>query len=202
MAAGALLAAMLAGCVAPGSQDGAAMRPPLDEVLARLPAEADGFTRGITADMEANQPGQGRAIDYATAARDGVAARAAIATVMIYDHGMPPLPPATPEANVVAKLEEGVAEALSPAPGRSMAERERHVLPVSGGGPLQCAVLGGSYGRTAMWQQVCVGVAAGRFLKVFVAVPERQRSLLNLDADGFTRRIALAARGAAEMTAR
>ncbi|WP_157985676.1 hypothetical protein [Teichococcus vastitatis] len=195
LAAAGLLAGTLGACVAPGSQDDAALRPSLDQVVGRLPVEAAGFTRGMTADMEASQPGQGRAVDYATAARDGVAARAAIASVMVYDHGVPPLPSDTPDAVVLAKLGEGVAEALSPAPGRSMTERERHALPVAGGGPLQCAVLGGSYGRTAMWQQVCVGVAGGRFLKVFVAVPERQRSLLNLDADGFARGIALATRG-------
>lgn len=193
---GLALAALLAGCAAQpeGAGGPVVARPGLDAVLARLPDEAAGFTRGMTADMEATQPGQGRAVDYATPARAGVAARAAIASVIVYDKGLPPLPPETPPDVVEAQLSEGVAEALMPAPGRQMAEAGRRALEVPGGAPLQCAVLDGTYGRTAMWQQLCVGVAAGRFLKVFIAVPVRQRDLLAMDADGFTRAIAQAAR--------
>ncbi|WP_419899592.1 hypothetical protein [Roseomonas sp. USHLN139] len=198
----ALLAAgLLAGCVAPGDEaaTGAARaaqeRPSYDIVLARLPEQAAGFSRGMTTDMEASAPGQGRAVDYATPARGSVLARAAVATVMLYEHGQPVLTPATPAAVVTGKLEEGVAEATSPAPGRRMAETARHALDVPGGAPMQCAVVEGTYGRTAMWQQVCVGIAAGRFLKVFVAVPTRQKALLTeMDADTFTRAIAQAAR--------
>ncbi|WP_159999468.1 hypothetical protein [Roseomonas sp. 18066] len=193
---------LLAGCVAPGDEaaTGAAraaqQRPSYDIVLARLPEQAGGFSRGMTTDMEASAPGQGRAVDYATPARTGVAARAAIASVILYEHGQPVLTPATPAAVVTGKLEEGVAEATSPAPGRRMAETARHVLEVPGGAAMQCAVIEGTYGRSAMWQQVCVGVAAGRFLKVFVAVPARQKALLTeMDADAFTRSIAQAARG-------
>ncbi|WP_456316560.1 YjbE family putative metal transport protein [Teichococcus cervicalis] len=47
----------------------AALRPSLDATLARLPEQAGGFARGMTTDMEASQPGQGRAVDYATLAR-------------------------------------------------------------------------------------------------------------------------------------
>jgi len=199
----ALMAAgLLAGCVAPGNEaaTGAAAaakaRPSYDIVLARLPEQAGGFSRGMTTDMEASAPGQGRAVDYATLARSGVAARAAIASVILYEHGQPVLTPATPATTVTGKLEEGVAEATSPAPGRRMAETARHVLEVPGGTAMQCAVIEGTYGRSAMWQQVCVGVAAGRFLKVFVAVPARQKALLTeMDADAFTRSIAQAARG-------
>ncbi|ONG47484.1 hypothetical protein BKE38_23165 [Pseudoroseomonas deserti] len=194
-------AGLLAGCVAPGQEAatgaaGAAQaRPSYDIVLARLPEQAAGFSRGMTTDMEASSPGQGRAVDYATLARTGVAARAAIASVILYEHGQPVLTPDTPAAVVTGKLEEGVAEATSPAPGRRMAETSRHVLEVAGGTPMQCAVIEGTYGRSAMWQQVCVGVAAGRFLKVFVAVPARQKALLTeMDADAFTRSIAQAAR--------
>ncbi|MFC3126643.1 hypothetical protein ACFOD4_16380 [Pseudoroseomonas globiformis] len=203
LVAPALLALLAGGCVAPDGGAGAGgLRPPLDTVLDRLPQEASGFGRGVTTDMEASQPGQGRAVDYATLAGPDVAARAAVAAVTLYDHGMPPLPPDTPVATVTVKLEEGVAEALNPAPGRSMAESTRHVLPAEGGGPLQCAVLEGTYGRSPMWQQVCVGVAAGRFLKVFVAVPTRQKTLLQLDADAFTLDIARAARGLAPVPPR
>lgn len=192
------LGSLLAACAAqpPGGEAAAAIRPHLDVVLGRLPDYAAGFSRGMTTDMEASQPGQGRAVDYATPAHPGVAARAAIASVMVYDQGLPPLPPDTPDAVVTSKLDEGVQEALAPAPGRQLAESGRHALSAAGGGALQCAELQGTYGRTAMWQQVCVGVAAGRFLKVFVAVPTRQKDLLGLDADAFTREIAQRARGA------
>lgn len=190
------LGGLLAACAAqPPGGGGADARPSLDATLARLPDYVAGFGRGMTTDMEASQPGQGRAVDYATLAHPGVAARAAIASVMVYDQGLPPLPPDTPESVVAAKLDEGVQEALIPAPGRYLAESGRHVVPAAGGGPMQCAELQGTYGRTAMWQQVCVGVAAGRFLKVFMAVPTRQKDLLGLDADGFTREIAQAVRG-------
>ena len=189
------LGGLLAACAAQPDRAAMNARPSLDATLARLPDYVEGFGRGMTTDMEANQPGQGRAVDYATLAHPGVAARAAIASVMIYDQGLPPLPPDTPDGVIAAKLDEGVQEALAPAPGRSMAESGRHILPVAGGGPLQCAELQGTYGRTAMWQQVCVGVAAGRFLKVFLAVPTRQKDLLGLDADGFTREVAQAVRG-------
>lgn len=176
----------------------AALRPSLDATLARLPEQAGGFARGMTTDMEASQPGQGRAVDYATLARPGVAARAAIASVLVYDQGQPPLRADTPDSAITPRLDEGVAEATGPAPGRRMTESGRHVLAVPGGAPMQCAVLEGTYGRTAMWQQVCVGVAAGRYLKVFVAVPARQKALLTeMDADLFTRTIAQAARGVA-----
>ncbi|MCQ4160695.1 hypothetical protein NON00_12235 [Roseomonas sp. GC11] len=189
---------LLAGCaVDPEGQAAtgaarAAPRPSLDATLARLPEQAAGFSRGMTTDMEATQPGQGRAVDYATPARPGLAARAAIASVMIYDHGHPPLGAETPAALITTKLDEGIAEATSPAPGRRMNEAGRHTLTVPGGAvPLQCAVLEGNYGRTAMWQQICVGVAAGRFLKVFVAVPTRQKALLGeADADAFAQAIA------------
>lgn len=200
---------VLAGCAMPPEGAGAAgataaaMRPPLATVLARLPQEAAGLARGMTADMEASQPGQGAAVDYATLARPGIAARAAIATVMVYDHGQPPLPDDAPAALIETKLGEGVAEATAPAPARRMAEAGRRVLAVPGGAPLQCATLEGSYGRTAMWQQVCVGVAAGRFLKVFVAMPERQRRLLSdVDADVFTQAVAQALRTAPAGTPR
>ncbi|MXP62338.1 hypothetical protein E0493_03095 [Roseomonas sp. M0104] len=194
------LGGLLAACAAqpPGSDADAAARPNLDGTLARLPDYVVGFSRGMTTDMEASQPGQGRAVDYATPAHPGVAARAAIASVMVYDQGLPPLPASTPDSVVTAKLDEGVQEALAPAPGRYLAESGRHAMAMAGGGPLQCAELQGTYGRTAMWQQVCVGVAAGRFLKVFVAVPTRQKDLLGLDADGFTRAVAQAVRGVPE----
>jgi hypothetical protein len=193
---------LLAGCAAPGQEAAAGAaraardRPAYDVVLARLPEQAGGFVRGMTTDMEASAPGQGRAVDYATPPSGMVAARAAIASVILYEHGQPVLTAATPAAVVTGKLEEGLAEATSPAPGRRMAETARHSLEVPGGAPLQCAVLEGSYGRTPMWQQVCVGIAAGRFLKVFVAVPERQKALLTeMDADAFARAIAQSARG-------
>lgn len=192
-----MLAGLLAACVVPppGGGDQGAARPSLDAVLARLPEQAAGFARGTTTDMEASQPGQGRAVDYATLADAGVAARAAIASVMVYDHGLSMTPASASAVLVEEKLNEGVRDALVPAPGRQMRESGRHTLPVGTGAPLRCAVLEGTYGRTAMWQQVCVGTAAGRFLKVFVAVPTRQKDLLGMNADAFTQVIAAAARG-------
>lgn len=186
---------MLAGCAAPQQGRFAPeARPSLDAALSRLPEEAAGFTRGVTTDMEATQPGQGRAVDYATQAGFGIAARAAIASVILYDRGQPPLPPDTPQAVIEAQLNEGVVETTAPAPGRQMAESHRRDLPAAGGAPLRCATLEGTYGRTAMWQQMCVGVAAGRFVKIFVAVPTRQKDLLAMDADGFAQAVTAALR--------
>lgn len=196
MRAGLLTALLLAACAAQPSGPMPGDRPGLDEALRRLPASAAGFSRGITTDMEAAQPGQGRAVDYATDMRNGVAARAAIASVIIYDRGHPALPPDTPPAVIEAQLDEGVRDSTTPAPGKQMAESHRRDLPVAGGAPVRCATLEGSYGRTAMWQQMCVGLAAGRFVKVFVAVPTRQKDLIDMDADGFTQAVVGALRAA------
>jgi hypothetical protein len=112
---------------------------------------------------------------------------------MIYDMGRPPLPDDAPPAIVTPLLDEAVREATVLPPGRTLAETGRRSLPLAGGGSLTCADLSGSFGRTAVEQQVCAGTAAGRFLRVHVTMPRRNSTVA--DADEFTRGVAQALRG-------
>jgi hypothetical protein len=188
---------LLAACAPPQGPEDAAQaalrgRPPAAQVLARLPAEVAGFERGSTTDFEAQRPGYGSAVEYTTPARDGLPARAAVASVMLYDLGQPPLPDAAPAAVVTPVLDEAVQEATVLPPGRTLAETGRRSLPLPDGGSLVCADLSGSFGRTAVEQQVCTGTAAGRYLRVHVTMPRRNNFVA--DADNFTRAIASLAR--------
>jgi hypothetical protein len=188
---------LLAGCAAnQGPEDAARAalaRPPLVEVLGRLPAEVAGFERGDTTNFEERQPGYGSAVEYATPARPGLPARAAVASVLIYDLGQRPMTGDAPAAQVTPVLDEAVREATTLPPGRTLAETGRRVLEVPGGGMI-CADLAGSFGRTPVEQQVCAGTAAGRFLRVHVTMPRRNNTVAS--ADAFTRGIAEAARAA------
>lgn len=191
--------ALLAACAAPQSaeeQAAAALRarPPLADVLARLPVEAAGFDRGTTTNFEERQPGYGSAVEYTTPPRNGLPARAAVASVMIYDLGQPPLADTASATAVSSVLDEAVREATTLPPGRSLAETSRRTLVLADGGSMTCADLSGSFGRTAVEQQVCAGAAAGRFLRVHVTMPRRNSGVA--DADEFTRAIAGAVRAA------
>ena len=191
--------ALMAACAAPQSPEEQAQaalraRPALVEVLARLPMEAAGFERGTTTNFEERQPGYGSAVEYTTPARDGLPARAAVASVMLYDLGQQALPANAPAEAVTSVLDEAVREATVLPPGRTLAEIARRNLPLPDGGSMTCADLSGSFGRTAVEQQVCAGTAAGRFLRVHVTMPRRNNGVA--DADDFTRAIAAAARRA------
>lgn len=164
-------------------------RPTLEAAAARLPAEAAGFTRGATLWPERERAGQGVAVEYAGPAR------AAVATVSLYDHGQGPV--AERDARLAAEFSAGVADVVALAGTRTsqrIAERERTELAVPGGAPLSCARLEGTYGRQEVRTLVCVGAAAGRFLKVQVTSPARP--LRPVDPHPFIVEIAQAARRA------
>jgi hypothetical protein len=189
--------ALLAACVPPQSPEEQAQaalraRPPLADVLARLPVEAAGFDRGSTTNFEDRQPGYGSAVEYTTPARNGLPARAAVASVLVYDLGQQALPDNAPATAVTPVLDEAVREATALPPGRSLAETGRRGLVLPDGGSMTCADLSGSFGRTAVEQQVCAGTAAGRFLRVHVTMPRRNSGVA--DADDFTRAVAAALR--------
>lgn len=191
--------ALLAACAAPQSPEEQAQaalraRPPLTEVLARLPMEVAGFERGATTNFEDRQPGYGSAVEYATPARNGLPPRAAVASVLVYDLGQQALPDQAAAETVTPVLDEAVREATVLPPGRTLAETTRRSLPLADGGSMTCADLSGSFGRTAVEQQVCAGTAAGRFLRVHVTMPRRNSGVA--DADDFTRAIAAALRAA------
>ncbi|MBO1074041.1 hypothetical protein [Roseomonas marmotae] len=190
-------AVLLTACAAQGPEEVAQAtasraRPPMAEVLGRLPVEVAGFERGATTNLEQQRPGYGSAVEYTTPARNGLPARAAVASVLIYDLGQPPLPDRAAAVLVTPRLDEAVREATELPPGRTLAETSRRSLLLPDGGSLTCADLSGSFGRTAVEQQVCLGTAAGRFLRVHVTMPSRNSSVA--DADDFTRAIATAAR--------
>lgn len=189
-----LVAAVLAagGCAA--VTEGPAPRPPLADVVARLPAEAAGFARGVATDHERERPGYGIGVGYATPSRT------AVATVHVYDRGVPRVPDDPAASAIEAELDRSVQEMLDVVPsrtGRSLVEQGRSTMPAAGGGGgpgLRCALLRGDYGRTPVVEHLCVGGAAGYFLKVQVTTDARNASAI--DPGAFIGEIARAARGA------
>ncbi|MBW8269071.1 hypothetical protein [Caldovatus aquaticus] len=167
--------------------------PSSAEIARRLPASAGEFQRGATVEHEAERPGFGTDVDYATRSRT------AVASVQIYDRGSQvriPDDPAAPE--IEAELDRSVAETLEAVgrrPGRRLAERERatEALPEDAGPGLRCAVLRGSYGRMPVTQKICVGGAAGKFLKVQMTTVDRTAPAV--DTGSFLAAVVRAARG-------
>lgn len=163
------------------------------EIARRLPAEAGDFLRGATVEHEAERPGFGTGVDYATRNRT------AVATVQIYDRGSQariPEDPAAPE--IEAELDRSVAETLEAVrrrPARRLAERDRatETLPEGAGPGLRCAVLQGTFGRMPVTQRICVGGAAGKFLKVQMTAADRTAPATATDS--FLAAVARAARG-------
>jgi hypothetical protein len=161
----------------------------LEAVAGRLPAEAVGFARGATFWLEADRPGQGVAVEYAGPSR------AAVATVSLYDRGHGPI--ADRDPRLAAEFAAALAEVMALAGTRTsqrLAERGRSELAVPDGAPMSCARLEGTYGRQQVRTLVCLGAAAGRFLKVQVTTPQRQ--VVAVDSEAFVAAIAQAARGA------
>lgn len=147
---------------------GAAGQPGLETAAARLPAEVASFTRGRSVFLERERPGQGVAVEYAGPAR------AAVATVSLYDRGLGAI--ADRDPRLAQEFSAAVAEVVAVAGTRTsqqIAERERSEIAVPGGAPLSCARLEGTYGRQEVRTLVCLGAAAGRFLKVQVTSPAR-----------------------------
>ncbi|MBX6375643.1 MAG: hypothetical protein IRZ13_15605 [Acetobacteraceae bacterium] len=181
--------AEMVGDVSPGGAAPASSA----EIARRLPAEAAGFLRGATTEHETDRPGFGTGVDYATPDR------AAAASVQIYDRGRQGRIPEAPTApEIEAELDRSVAETLEAVrsrPGRRLAEQERttEILPADAGPGLRCALLRGTYGRLVVRERLCVGGAAGKFLKVQITTAERTAPAL--DTTGFLAEIARAARG-------
>lgn len=182
----ALLAlAGLAACALPDAGSQAA----LDAAAARLPAEVAGFTRGSTVWHERERPGTGFSVEYAGPSR------AAVATVSLYDRGQPAV--AAQDARLAAEFSNAVAEVVAVAGTRTsqqIAERDRSSVAVPGGSPLSCARLEGTYGRQPVNTLVCLGSAAGRYIKVQVTSPARQ--VRPVDPMPFVVQVTQAARGA------
>ncbi|WP_424134556.1 hypothetical protein [Roseomonas chloroacetimidivorans] len=182
------LPALLAGCVTPEDEAAARARarPPVEEVLARLPAAAAGFERGAVQDVAPGDPGAGKVVEYATPRR------VAVAYVFVYDLGRPNVTEADLPPEVERAVREGTALPTERT-GRELSVADRDPVPARGG-ELSCALLQGRFGRTQVERQVCVGAAAGRFLRVQVTMPTRGGSVG--DARAFAAEIAAAARGA------
>ncbi len=166
---------LLAGCaaeegVAPaglGSLRPAGPRPGLDEAVRRMPAEAAEFRRGETVWHERNTPGLGATTDYAGPGR------AAVATASLYDRGVSAVTPTM----LSSEFESAEGEVVALADRRTnhrLESRERFTQPVPGGSPLLCSRLEASYGRQPVQTVVCLGEAAGRYLKLQVTSPARQ----------------------------
>jgi hypothetical protein len=160
----------------------------LEASAERLPAEVLGFARGGTFWLEAERPGQGAAVEYAGPSR------AAVATVSLYDRGHGPVSDRDPR--LAGEFATALAEVMALAGTRTsqrLTERGRTELAVPGGAPLSCARLEGTYGRQQVRTLVCLGAAAGRYLKVQVTTPQRQ--VVAVDSEAFVAAIAQAARG-------
>lgn len=166
--------------------DRQALREPVSSTIARLPAEAAGFNRGPVKDHEAQRPGFGQGVEYTTAGRQ------ALASVDVYDRGMATIP--DEEALIRSELDEAVRELSAlqhNRTGRSLEETGRSTLALPNARPLQCAALSGRYGRVPVSLEICVGLAAGRFLKVQVTMPSRTPALA--DAHAFAQAVGAAA---------
>jgi hypothetical protein len=180
-----LAAGLLAGCAAPEQVEAPRERPSIDAVLARLPAQVAGFERGVVQDVAPGDPGAGKVVEYVTPRR------VAVAYVFVYDMGRPTVT----RADLPAEVERAISEATalpSDRTGRQLSVASRTPLPARGG-DLSCAALEGSFGRTQVERQVCVGVAGERFLRVQVTMPSRGGPVA--DARGFAAEVAAAAQG-------
>lgn len=181
-----------AGGLATGAASGtsSARRPALSAAADRLPSTVAGFTRRDTTVHEAERAGMGIAVDY-----DGPA-RSAVSTVSLYDRGRASVPDDINASILQEEFTAAVNEALAMAGTRTshrIVERGRADVDVPGQSPMRCANLQGTYGRQEVNTLVCVGAAAGRFLKVLVTAPARQ--VRPVDPVPFVIGIAQAARG-------
>ena len=176
----------LAGCVAPeGAAPAEPVRPPAEAVLSRLPPLAAGFDRFGVQDVAAEDPGAGKVVEYATPRR------VAVAQVFLYDLGRPMVT----AADLPAETERAVSEATAlpvDRTGRQLSVASRSPLVVPGG-DFSCAALSGTFGRNQVERQVCLGVVAGRFMRVQVTMPGRAAALA--DPQAFVQAVAAAARG-------
>ncbi len=174
----------------PGAGSSRGGRPTLAVVAERLPDTVAGFTRRDTTWHEQTRAGLGVAMDY-----DGPA-RSAVSTVSVYDRGNTAVPNDIDAPALQAEFTAAVTEAVAMAGTRTsqrIAERDRTDVEVPGQAPMRCATLQGTYGRQEVQTLVCLGPAAGRFLKILVTSPSRQVRPVN--PMPFVVGIAQAARG-------
>lgn len=160
------LTLLVAGCTGHNGPVTNGAVPSLEIAAARLPGEIAGFTRGDTVWHERSNPGLGVAVDYAGPGRS------AVATVSLFGAGL-----RLDEAALEAALNQAVGDTMDSAGARTrqvMTERERRELAVPEGDPMRCARLAGLYGRQEVTTLVCLGPAAGRFLKIQITSPTRQ----------------------------
>lgn len=165
-------------------------RPTLAVAAGRLPDAVAGFTRRDTTWHEQTRAGLGVAMDY-----DGPA-RSAVSTVSLYDRGIAAVPNDIDAPALQAEFNAAVNEAVAMAGTRTsqrITESNRTDVAVPGQAPMRCATLQGTYGRQEVQTLVCLGPAAGRFLKVLVTSPARQ--VRPVDPIPFVVGIAQAARG-------
>ena len=175
--------AVLAGCAVPAEAP-VAVRPEAGVVLARLPADVAGFQRGAVQDVAAADPGAGKVVEYATPRR------VAVGQVFLYDLGRAEVT----AAELPVEAERAVSEATAlpvDRTGRQLSVASRSSLMVQGG-DLSCALLTGTFGRNQVERQVCVGVVAGRFMRVQVTMPSRDAPVV--DARAFAQDVVGAAR--------
>ncbi len=151
---------------------------------ARLPQQAAGFVRGSSEDHEARRAGYGTSVNYATVNR------AAVATVSLYTKGRSSEPSSS---DVEAELRVAVQEASETAIAGRSARRMTSGQTTTLGDGLRCVRLQGTFGRSPVQRLVCVGAAAGRYLRVQVTQPAA--GVPGADADAFAVAMLRAARG-------
>lgn len=169
----------------------AAVPASLEAAAARLPATAAEFTRGNATWHERERPGLGVTVDYAGPAR------AAVATVSLYDRNEGRVSGGPAEPRLAREFSLAVREVVALAGTRTsqqIAERERREVAVPGGAPLACSWFDGTYGRQEVRTLLCLGAAAGRFIKLQVTAPARP--LRPVDPMPFVVEVTRAARGA------
>lgn len=176
----------------PGLAAGPAAAPAsLEAAAARLPASAAEFTRGNATWHERERPGLGVTVDYAGPAR------AAVATVSLYDRNEGRVSGGPAEPRLAREFSLAVREVVALAGTRTsqqLAERERREVAVPGGAPLACSWFDGTYGRQEVRTLLCLGAAAGRFIKFQVTAPARP--VRPVDPVPFVVEVTRAARGA------
>ncbi len=142
----------------------------LEAAVARLPEQVGDFTRGGTTWLERQRPGDGAMVEFAGPSR------AALATVSLYDRGQGRVSGNRGDPRVTREFSEAVREVVAIAGTRTsqqLAERERREVAVPGGAPLSCSWFDGTYGRQDVRTLLCLGAAAGHFIKLQVTAPAR-----------------------------
>jgi len=167
---------LIAACAPQQAGPGATASAPaaagsLEAAVARLPAQVGDFTRGDTTWLERQRPGDGAMVEFAV-----TPSRAAVATVSLYDRAQGRVNGQAGGPRVTTEFSAAVREVVAIAGTRTsqqLAERERREVAVPGGAPLSCSWFDGTYGRQDFRTLLCLGAAAGHFIKLQVTAPAR-----------------------------